>query len=122
MNSDTFEALVVEVLNALPPEFARYVANVEVLVAEQPEPEQRRALGLRRGETLYGLYEGVPLTQRTSYDLPMVPDTITIFRAPLVRDFPEPDALRAQIRRTVLHEIAHVFGISDKRLIQLDAY
>lgn len=121
MDSEAFEAAVVEALNELPAEFARYLENVEVLVEDRPSSEHLRAVGLESWQTLYGLYHGVPLTQRQTGML-LMPDTITIFREPLVRDFSDGAALRKQIRRTVLHEIAHVFGIGDTRLRELDAY
>ena len=124
MDEATFEAIVVEALEALPPQFAEVFENVEVIVEDRPNAAHRRAVGLKPWHrmTLYGLYQGVPLTERThNYGL-VAPDTITIFREPLVRDFPQPDALRNQIRRTVLHEIAHYFGIDDDRLHELGAY
>ena len=121
MDGSAFEQLVAEALDSLPAEFARYLVDVEVQIAERPTRAQRRSLGLKPGETLYGLYEGVPLTERSSALL-LLPDLITIFQEPLERDFPNPDQLRAQVRRTVLHELAHFFGISDERLHQLDAY
>lgn len=121
MDRDTFEAIVAEALDELPAEFARHMRNVEVQVALRPTSAQRRAVGLKPWQTLYGLYEGVPLTERVGGG-PLLPDSITIFQDPLVRDFPGRDALRAQVRRTVLHEIAHFFGISDDRLRELDAY
>lgn len=121
MDEATFEAIVAEALDELPEEFARYLENVEVLIEPRPDREHRRAVGIKPWQTLYGLYQGVPLTQRQS-GMVLLPDTITIFRQPLVRDFADRDALREQIRRTVLHEIAHVFGISDDRLRELNAY
>ncbi|HEY0605851.1 MAG TPA: metallopeptidase family protein [Herpetosiphonaceae bacterium] len=122
MDEETFEQVVVEVLDNLPPEFAEAFENVEVLIEARARPEHRRAVGLKPWQTLYGLYQGVPLPARThSYSL-VAPDTITIFREPLLRDFPQPERLRAQIRRTVLHEIAHYFGIDDDRLHELGAY
>lgn len=121
MDDSTFEATVVEVLDSLPEEFARLLENVEVLIEPRPTREHRRASGIKPWQTLYGLYQGVPLTERSSAAV-YLPDIITIFREPLVSDFPSPDALRTQIRRTVLHEIAHAFGISDNRLRELDAY
>jgi predicted Zn-dependent protease with MMP-like domain len=121
MDEATFEAMVVEALDSLPDEFARYLENVVVLVEPRPTREHRRMVGIKPWQTLYGLYQGVPLTERTSTMLVM-PDTITIFREPLIRDFPSREALRVQVRRTVLHEIAHVFGISDDKLRELDAY
>ncbi|HWQ12503.1 MAG TPA: metallopeptidase family protein [Roseiflexaceae bacterium] len=121
MDGATFEAIVAEALDTLPPEFARYLENVEIIVAPRPSRAQRRAAGIKPWQTLYGLYEGVPFTERAGGD-PLLPDTITIFQEPLTRDFPGREALREQVRRTVLHEIAHLFGISDERLRELDAY
>ncbi len=121
MDSATFEQLVAEALDSLPAAFAEYLANVEVIVERRPTREQRRLLGLKPWQTAYGMYYGVPLTERTSSML-VLPDTIVIFQEPLERDFRSAAELRAQVRRTVLHEIAHVFGISDDRLRELGAY
>ena len=121
MDAETFEALVLEALNSLPAEFARYLENVEVQIEPRPTRAHRRAVGLKPWQTLYGLYEGVPLTVRSSNAL-LMPDLITLFQEPLERDFPGIEQLRAQVRRTLLHEIAHFFGISDARLHELDAY
>lgn len=121
MDSEAFEQLVIEALESLPPAFAPYLDNVEVLVAQRPTREQRRALGLRPWQRVYGMYDGVPLTQRNAALL-APPDTIIIFQEALERDFRGAAELRAQVRRTVLHEIAHVFGITDARLRDLGAY
>jgi predicted Zn-dependent protease with MMP-like domain len=121
MDADTFESIVVEALDTLPPEFARYLENVEIQIEPRPTREQRRVVGLKPWQTLYGLYQGVPLTERSSGAL-LMPDLITLFQEPLERDFPGREQLRAQVRRTLLHEIAHFFGISDARLRELDAY
>jgi predicted Zn-dependent protease with MMP-like domain len=79
---------------------------------------------MRRGQLLLGLYEGVPLTERGQYYGLTPPDKITIFRQPILQVCPpgDEDAIRQQVRRTVLHEIAHHFGISDERLWELGAY
>jgi predicted Zn-dependent protease with MMP-like domain len=121
MDSETFEQLVVEALESLPPAFAAYLENVEVLVERKPTREQRRALRVKPWQTVYGMYDGIPFTERTHNTL-APPDTIVIFMDPLVRDFRSADRLREQVRRTVLHEIAHAFGISDDRLRELGAY
>ncbi|MEN9937226.1 MAG: hypothetical protein RLZZ387_3805 [Chloroflexota bacterium] len=121
MDSVTFEVIVAEALDTLPPEFARHLENVEIHIALRPDRYQRRAAGIKPWQTIYGLYEGVPLTEREGGG-PLLPDTITIFQEPLTRDFSGRDALREEVRRTVLHEIAHFFGISDERLRELDAY
>jgi len=122
MDAESFEAIVIEALDTLPPEFARYLEKVEIQIEPRPTREHRRAVGLQPWQTLYGLYEGVPLTVRSSSSALLMPDMITLFQEPLERDFPGLDRLRAQVRRTLLHEIAHFFGISDARLHELGAY
>lgn len=121
MDEDTFEAVVIEALDSLPDEFSRYLNRIEVIIEDRPGREHRRDVGLKPWQSLYGLYQGVPLTDRVGGD-PILPDRITIFREPLVRDFHGRADLRDQIRRTVLHELAHFFGISDDRLRELGAY
>ncbi len=121
MEATEFEQLVVEALDQLPSVFSPFLAQVEITVERRPTREHRRMLALKPWQTIYGLYEGVPLTERSS-DSFHSPDLIVIFREPLERDFRTLSALRAEVQRTVLHEIAHVFGISDERLRELGAY
>jgi predicted Zn-dependent protease with MMP-like domain len=117
---DEFEEQVVEALDLVPDEFRSYLADVAVIVEEWPSVEQQRRLRLRPNDLLFGLYEGVPLPQRNSgYNLAM-PDRITLFRGPLEADAgADRKRLRQQIRRTVLHEIAHHFGFGEERLREL---
>lgn len=117
-----FEALVAEALDSLPEEIARYMENVEVVVAWLPTGSQLRRAGVPAGHLLLGLYEGVPLIQRSvSYGF-APPDKITIFQEPLQRLARSKADLKERVRRTVIHEIAHHFGISDERLRELGAY
>lgn len=97
--------------------------NVELLVRPWPTRADLDQVGLPAGFTLLGLYHGIPLTERThGYNL-VPPDTITLFQGPIeAAAGKDPEAIRAQIRRTVIHEIAHHFGISDDRLRELGAY
>lgn len=118
-----FEELVAEALDDLPLFFQEKLDNVEVLIQAWPTQGDLRRAGLSRGRSLLGLYHGVPLTQRTQgYNL-VAPDTITLFQGPIERaaggDRPR---IRARVRHTVVHEIAHFFGISDERLRELGAY
>lgn len=122
MDPTDFETLVAEALESLPEELARYLNNVEVIVEWAPSPEQLRRMGLQPHQTLLGLYEGIPLTQRTSSYGLVLPDRITIFQRPIEQFCRTPQQMRAQVRRTVIHEIAHHFGISDDRLHELGAY
>lgn len=124
ISADRFEELVEEALESIPDTLWSAIDNIAVVVEEWPSREQMRSVGLPRGNLLLGLYHGVPLTERThSYGL-VAPDIISIFRGPILRVCPpgDADAIRAQVRRTVLHEIAHHFGISDERLHELGAY
>lgn len=118
-----FEELVSEAMDQIPDPLWAAVDNVAVIVEEWPTRRQIDSTGAPPGTTLLGLYEGVPLTVRTgNYGL-VSPDKITIFRGPILRICPpDEDAIRAQVRQTVLHEIAHHFGISDARLMELGAY
>lgn len=116
---EAFADLVETALTALPPAIAGQMENVAVTVAEWPSPAQRRAMRMRPGQALYGLYEGIPLTGRTQgYTLTM-PDRITIFMYPMVNDHPTPAAIQEEVRRTVLHEIGHHFGMDEGQLRRL---
>ena len=119
MERRRFLRLVRQALAELPSPYAEWLANVEVTVERRPRLHHLRTAGLGPGETLFGLYEGVPLTERTSdYGL-VLPDKITIFQEPLQREFFDEAELVAEVRRTVLHELAHHFGISDEELERL---
>jgi predicted Zn-dependent protease with MMP-like domain len=111
--SDVFETAVQAALDSLPSDLRAAISNVEVVVEDEPPPGQR----------LLGLYRGIPLTRRTSGYAGVLPDKITIFRSPIERlAGQDPERLRNEIRHVVLHEIAHHFGISDERLIEIDRY
>ncbi|MGD0167538.1 MAG: metallopeptidase family protein [Gaiellaceae bacterium] len=103
-----FEDEVKRALDELPPDLAQGLRNVAILI----EDEQPGNPGL------LGLYQGVPLPKRRSGE-PVQPDTITIFRRPLERIYRDPNELKEQIRVTVLHELAHYFGIDEERLAEL---
>ncbi len=109
-----FEESVEAALDALPDDLRSRMSNVVAVVVEDEPPP---------GMPLLGLYQGIPLTSRTSGYSGVPPDKITIYRLPLERFYGhDPALLRDQIRRVVLHEIAHHFGISDERLRELDRY
>jgi predicted Zn-dependent protease with MMP-like domain len=113
----TFEDLVAEALDSLPEDIATRMQNVEVVVEDEPPIEMLRRM--HRGQTLLGLYHGIPLTQRGTWYTSAMPDKISIYRGPIVRFARTPDRIREQVRRTVIHEIGHHFGISDARLREL---
>ena len=111
---------VARVLDRLPKQFRDGLRNLEIVVEKRPSVDLLRAEGLDpRHDTLYGLYEGVPLPDRSAFDPPILPDKITIFSEPLLEDFPDPEELREEIRLTVLHEIAHFFGMDEDEIEDL---
>jgi predicted Zn-dependent protease with MMP-like domain len=108
-----FEKLVSDALDDLPDDIGRLMTNVAVTVEDEPPP----------GQPLLGLYQGIPWGNRGPYYAGALPDKITIYRLPLERIAAgDPERLRFVVRRTVFHEIAHHFGISDERLIEIDRY
>ncbi|MDP9426349.1 MAG: metallopeptidase family protein [Actinomycetota bacterium] len=114
MKERDFYELVERALEGVPLELSQYLENIVIVVDDWPE---KHMLGESEDDTLYGLYEGVPITERGS-DYYGLPDRITIFRGPLERDFPAGE-LEEEIRVTVIHEIAHYFGFDEARISEL---
>jgi predicted Zn-dependent protease with MMP-like domain len=112
-----FYELVERALEGLPPELSELLDNVAIVVDDWPEYPTPLVFG-DPDVTLYGLYEGVPLTERGAGYYAVLPDKITIFRGPLERDFSR-EELEEQIQITVVHEIAHHFGFDEERLEEL---
>lgn len=116
---NAFETLVAEALETLPDEIVAMMENITITVAEHPTLEQRQAARLSQRHALYGLYQGIPLTRRGSHYGLVPPDRITIFMIPMVYHHRTPAAIREQVRRTVLHEIGHHFGMGEAQLRRL---
>ena len=120
MDRERFEWLVAKAVQALPKEFIARLENIDVVVEDWPTVDQLTRAGLRHGQTLLGLYEGVPLTKRgRGYGL-VPPDKITIFKKPIEAKCRHDAEIIAEIHRVVKHEIAHHFGIGDARLEQIE--
>jgi len=122
MNKERFEWLVARAIEALPDEFINRLENVDVVVEDYPTKSQLASVGLRRSQTLLGLYEGVPLTKRSSHYGLVPPDKITIFQKPIEAKCRNNARITDEIQRVVKHEIAHHFGIGDARLEQIERY
>jgi predicted Zn-dependent protease with MMP-like domain len=122
MPREQFEKLVVQAVDDLPPFFQLKMSNIEILLQPWPTSSELRSAGVPSGHTLLGLYTGVPLTERTSYYGAVPPDTITLYQGPIEEAAGSPDEIGQVVRDTVIHEIAHHFGISDERLRELGAY
>lgn len=115
---EPFERLVERALTGLPEPIRHLLRSVAVVIEEEPSKEQLGTAELGADETLYGLYEGTPAVEYGSDWVPF-PNKISLFRLPLEEDFPDPDELADEVRRTVVHELAHHAGISDERLHSL---
>src|SRR5205823_14837662 len=108
-----FEQIAEAAIESLPDELRGFMSNVAIVIEDEPPG----------GQPLLGLYQGVPMTRRTTSYGAVPPDKISIYRGPLERHYGrDPERLRAEIRHVVLHEIAHHFGISDERLREMDRY
>lgn len=115
---EDFKRLVAESLDLVPEEFRAYLENVRIVIEDEPRGELLRELRVHRGHTLFGLYSGTPMTVRT-HDHVGLPDQITLFRGPLLEECEDLEELRVEVAKTVLHEVAHHFGIGEARLIEL---
>ena len=102
-------------MDSLPPDIHSVMVNVEIVVEDEPSEEQRQG----DDDGPFGLYEGIPLTERTSSYGLILPDKITIFRGPLERATTTPSELFAEVRATVIHEVAHFFGMNEWQIAEL---
>ncbi len=118
MQVEEFEDLVVDALDSLPEDLLSLLDNVDVVIEEWPSSDQRDRANSDRG-MLLGLYEGVPLTARDSGYNIVLPDKITIFQRPIENICKTRDEVTEQVRKTVIHEIGHHFGIDEERLAEL---
>jgi predicted Zn-dependent protease with MMP-like domain len=118
MTTAEFEKLVDKALKRLPAFFKSKMQNVVLTVADKPTKTQER----RSGRGLLGLYEGVPLLDRTSYYSGTMPDKITIFQKNIEAQCATPEEVEKEVRHVVMHEIAHHFGITDEELRQKGLY
>lgn len=121
VSAERFEVLVSKALDRLPAEFVEHLENVSVVIEEAPDPDLLASMGLDPDDpedALFGLYEGVPLTERYHDDV-LLPDQVTIFWRPLLEWAESEDEVVEEVRVTVLHEIGHFFGLDESRLDEL---
>lgn len=119
METQKFEELVASAMESLPEEFLDSLENIDVVVADEPTQEQLRKTDLEKGEVLLGLYEGVPLTNRSASYGGVMPDKVTIFQKAIEAVCKTDNEIIKEVQKTVKHEIAHHFGIDDDRLDEL---
>ncbi len=113
MDEKSFEYYIARALESIPREFAHHLDNVEIMWEDYPSRELLRQLG---AGSLFGLYEGIPLTERTTSYSMVLPDRITLYRRPILSSAGSEKEIVEQIRRTVIHEIGHHFGLSEEEI------
>ena len=121
MESSEFERLVSNALGQIPVIIRDRLDNVDVVVDDWPSQDQLLGSGLKEGEFMLGLYEGLPLTERYDYGM-VLPDKITLFKGAIESICSDEDEIIREIRNTIVHEVAHHFGIGDERLREMGIY
>ncbi len=121
LSREKFEEMVSEGIKAIPERFLQKLDNVAVVIENEPTPAQMKKLKIRRGWTLFGLYEGVPQAARGANYSAVLPDKITIFQRPIEEAADSGEEVREIVKNTVWHEIAHHFGMDEGRVRQAEA-
>ncbi|KPK21958.1 MAG: hypothetical protein AMJ76_01325 [Dehalococcoidia bacterium SM23_28_1] len=120
MRRHEFEKLVLEALAKVPAEFQEHLQNLDVVVKWRPSPAERREAGSGHDDELFGLYLGVPLSERGAYYNMALPDKIVIYQEAHERLCSGRDEMVEEVRKTVLHELGHYVGLDEERLEELD--
>ncbi|MEM6997982.1 MAG: metallopeptidase family protein [Patescibacteria group bacterium] len=119
---DVFEQYITESMDELPDQYIDHLENVAIVIEDRPSPEQRKRLSLSCNSLLFGLYEGIPLTVKgTGNNMMLPPDKITLFKEAILAVSRDKKELKAKIKRTLWHEIAHYYGLDHDRMHKLEA-
>ena len=121
MTIKDFEKLVNKGIEVIPKRFLERLDNVDIVIEKEPTPAQLRKLKIRSGSFLFGLYEGIPKTKRRGYGQ-VLPDKITIFKNPIERLARSKEEIKKIVKDTVWHEIAHHFGMDEKRIREAESH
>lgn len=120
VSDEQFDQLISRAMDELPQEYIRGLDNVVVTYDDEPTPHQREKMKLRHDQALFGLYEGIPRTQRgAGYNL-VLPDKITIFKLPMIHLYHDMDSLYREVKHTLWHEIAHFYGLDHDRIYEIE--
>ncbi len=120
ISDEQFDQIISEAMDELPQEYIERLNNVAIIYADEPSAEQRQELKLRCDQTLFGLYQGIPLTRRgAGYNL-VLPDKITLFKNPMLRFSSDLSEFKRQVKHTLWHEIAHYYGLDHDRIHHLE--
>jgi predicted Zn-dependent protease with MMP-like domain len=118
--ADRFQALVTEAMASLPKRFRDAMVNMAIVVEDEPTLEQLREVEVEPPDTIYGLYEGTPLTERQWAHGNVLPDKISIFRLPILEDSLDEDDIVVGIGETLIHEVGHYFGLSEEEIMEIE--
>lgn len=122
ISDEKFEAYIATAMDELPEQYIKRLNNVLITFEDEPSQEQRQKQKLRADQTLFGLYEGIPMNRRgAGYNL-VLPDRITIFKGPLSRSATSLEALKAMVKHTLWHEIAHFYGLDHDRIHEIERH
>jgi predicted Zn-dependent protease with MMP-like domain len=119
MNRKEFESLIHTAVKELPEEFRKRLENVAIIVEDYPTEELLELMDIDDDDTLFGLYEGVPLTERGFFEQPLHPDRILIFQRAIEDECDSPEEIKEEVKTTLVHEVAHFFGLDDDYLEEL---
>ena len=119
LSTEEFDAIVTRAIDRIPDEIREHLENIIITVRKRPSRQMLKEMGVPPGETLLGLFEGVPLIERSVVEPPLYPDTIFLFQEPLEEMCETAEELEEQIEITVVHEVAHFIGMSEERLAEL---
>jgi len=120
MTRTDFEKLVLEAVTLIPRRFRREIKNLALVVEGEPSPELLEEMEIEPPDTLYGLYQGTPITERTWAYGNTLPDRIVIFQRPIEEDCEDEDEIRAVIGETLIHEVGHYFGLSEEEIEEIE--
>jgi predicted Zn-dependent protease with MMP-like domain len=120
MSREEFERLVVEAVTLIPKRFRREMKNLALVVEDEPTPELLEEMEIVPPDSLYGLYQGTPLPERTWGFGNSLPDRITLFQRPIEEDCEDEDDVRAVIGETLIHVVGHYFGLSEEEIEEIE--
>ena len=118
--ADQFQQLVTEAISSLPTRFRDAMVNMAIVVEDEPTPDQLRQVEVEPPDTIYGLYEGIPLPERQWAHGNVLPDKISIFRLPILEDSVDEDDIVVGIGETLIHEVGHYFGLSEDEIMDIE--
>jgi predicted Zn-dependent protease with MMP-like domain len=120
MTRAAFEQLVAEAIELVPRRFRREIRNLALIVEDEPSPDLLTEMDIEPPDSLYGLYSGTPLTERTWAHGNALPDRITLYQRPIEEDCADEDEMRAVIGETLIHEVGHYFGLSEEEITEIE--